>query len=88
MSDKTEQAAVRDEAALQRLATSLLRIDIDALRKIEAQYQGDVHKAMYGVDLSDTKTVMEYHARMKYVHLFVDWIAARLSRLNGGNREG
>lgn len=88
MNDKTEQAAVRDEAALQRLATSLLRIDIDALRKIEAQYQGDVHKAMYGVDISDTKAVMEFHARMKFAHQFVDWIAARRSRLDGSNREG
>lgn len=88
MNDKAEQAAVRDEAALQRLTTSLLRIDMEAVKKIEAQYQGDVHKAMYGIDLSDTKAVMEYHARMKYSHLFVEWIAARLNRLNGSNREG
>lgn len=88
MSDKIGQAAASDEAALQRLATSLLRIDMDALRKIEAQYQGDVHKAMYGIDIYDTNTVMEYHARMKYSHLFVEWIAARLNRLNGTNGEG
>lgn len=83
MNNRVEEASARDEAMLQKLATSLLRIDIEALKKIEAQYQGDVHKAMYGVDLSDTHAVMEFHARMKYAHQFVDWIIARRSRLDG-----
>lgn len=67
---------------MQRLRASLLRIDVEALKRIEAQYQGASHRMLYGIDLGDTAKVSDCHARIKHTHLFVEWICAQIEKMN------
>lgn len=86
MADRAGRTAERKQAELQLLTPFLLRIDIEALRRLEEQYQRERHRLLYGMPLSDREAVLECHSEIKNAHLFVEWVASRIDVINGNER--